>query len=165
MIIMRIRHMTAEDAEAVSRLVIGSWVETYGPLIGTEKARTFAEARYTPDRILTDLRRAHSETFVAETDGMVAGYAYGMVSKGILWLDRLHVARIHRGQGLGAALLHAVIVNYVGEPAISLEVIKANTRAVDFYTRQGFAVAEERDACGGIAGVPTLVMRKPMPRA
>jgi ribosomal protein S18 acetylase RimI-like enzyme len=58
-----------------------------------------------------------------------------------------------------------VIVNYVGEPSISIEVIKGNDRAIRFYEREGFVTTEERDACGGISGVPTLVMRKAISRA
>jgi ribosomal protein S18 acetylase RimI-like enzyme len=61
--------------------------------------------------------------------------------------------------------MHAVMINYLGEPAISLEVIKGNDRAIRFYEREGFAVTEERDACGGIGGVASLIMRKPLPRA
>lgn len=163
---IRIRHMAKGDTDAVSGLLIASWTDTYGPLIGAERSRIFAQSRYAPDRVAADLGRAHSESFVAETNGgTIAGYAYGAVSKGILWLDRLHVDGRHRGKGIGSALLHAVMINYLGEPAISLEVIKANAGAVDFYTGQGFEIAEERDACGGIAGVRTLVMRKPLPRA
>lgn len=162
----RIRHMTASDAGAVSRLVMASWVSTYGPLMGEERAAAEAGKRYRPDMIAADLARPHSESFVAEAvEGPIVGYAYAKVAKGVLWLDRLHVSAQHRGRGLGSALLHAVIANYVGEPSISLEVIKGNDRAVLFYQREGFAILEERNACGGIGGVPTLIMRKPMSRA
>ena len=35
-------------------------------------------------------------------------------------------------------------------------------RARAFYAKHGFAVVEERAACGSMQGVPTLVMRLPL---
>ena len=161
-----IRHMREADAEAVSALVSGSWRRTYGPLMGEERAATETAARHQPAMILKDMGRPHSESFVARTpQGEVVGYAYARVSKGVLWLDRLHVLPDWQGKGCGAALLHAVMLNYVGEPSISAEVIKGNDAALRFYEREGFAALEERDACGGIGGVPTVILRRTLSRA
>lgn len=162
----RIRHMTAHDVEQVAALIHASWVSTYGPLMGDAKAAEESAKKHQPAMIASDMKRMHSESFVAEEPtGRIVGYAYAKVTKGVLWLDRLHVAPDHRGSGLAAGLLHAVIVNYIGEGSISLEVIKGNDRAIRFYEREGFMVTDERDACGGIGGVPTLIMRKAISRA
>lgn len=161
-----IRHMTVDDAEAVSALLSQSWDRTYAPLIGQEKVRAQNSERHSPDRIAADLRRPHSESFVAVTgDGAVVGYAFADVVKGVLWLDRLHVAADHQGTDVAAGLLHAVMANYVGEPSISLEVIDGNERAIRFYEKQGFEVVERKGACGSIDGVPALVMRRGLSRA
>lgn len=162
----RIRHMTADDVEQVSALIHASWVSTYGPLMGEAKAGEESAKKHQPEMIAADMKRMHSESFVGEeATGRIVGYAYAKVTKGVLWLDRLHVAPDHQGSGLAAGLLHAVIVNYIGEGSISLEVIKGNDRAIRFYEREGFMVTDERDACGGIGGVPTLIMRKAISRA
>jgi ribosomal protein S18 acetylase RimI-like enzyme len=161
-----IRHMTADDAEAVSALLCGSWERTYTPLMGAEKVRAQNETKHGPESLTADLERPHSESFVAVADdGAVVGYAYAIVTRGVLWLDRLHVAPEQQGSGVAANLLRAVMVNYVGEPSISLEVIDGNDRAVRFYEKQGFDVIERRSACGSIDGVPALVMRRPLSRA
>jgi ribosomal protein S18 acetylase RimI-like enzyme len=158
--------MTAHDAEAVSVLLSGSWERTYTPLMGAEKVRAQNEKKHGAESLKADLERQHSESFVAVADdGAVVGYAYAIVTKGVLWLDRLHVAPDHQGSGLAAGLLHAVMTNYVGEPSISLEVIDGNDRAVRFYEKQGFEVIERKSACGSIDGVPALVMRRPLSRA
>lgn len=162
----RIRHMTTDDVEQVAALIHASWVATYGPLMGEAKAEQESAKKHQPAMIAADMKRMHSESFVGEEpSGRIVGYAYAKVTKGVLWLDRLHVAPDHQGSGLAAGLLHAVIVNYIGEGSISLEVIKGNDRAIRFYEREGFMVTEERDACGGIGGVPTLIMRKAISRA
>lgn len=162
----RIRHMEPDDAPGASALLTASWLRTYGPLMGEDRAAAEAARKYQPETIVADMRRPHSESFVAEApDGAIVGYAYAIVPKGVLWLDRLHVAPEHQGTGLAAALMHALIINYLGEASISVEVLKANERAVRFYEREGFVVTGEKDACGDVAGLATLVMRKPIPRA
>jgi ribosomal protein S18 acetylase RimI-like enzyme len=154
------------DVAQVAALIHASWVTTYGPLMGAEKAEAESAKKHQPETIAADLTRAHSESFVAEEPGgSIVGHAYAKVVKGALWLDRLHVVPGHRGSGVAAGLLHAVIANYVGEGSISLEVLKGNDRAIRFYEREGFVTTEERDACGAIGGVPTLVMRKGISRA
>ena len=161
-----IRHMRPTDVDAVAALISASWVSTYGPLMGAERAATESAKKHQPAMIAADMTRKHSESFVAiADDGAVIGYAYAMVAKGVLWLDRLHVVPAYRGQGAAAGLLHAVILNYVGDASISLEVLKGNDRAIAFYAREGFVVTDERDACGGIGGVPTLIMRKAISRS
>lgn len=162
----RIRHMTAADVDAVSVLIHASWVKTYGPLMGAGRAEQESAKRHQPQQIAESLKRPHSESFVAETlGGTIVGYAHAICPKGVLWLDRLHVAPDHQGTGLAANLMHAVMINYLGEPSISLEVVKGNDRAIRFYEREGFVVTGETSACGGIGGVAALIMRKPLPRA
>jgi ribosomal protein S18 acetylase RimI-like enzyme len=161
-----IRHMRSDDAAAVAALIHASWTGTYGPLMGADRAETESARKHQPEMIAADLTRMHSESFVAQdAAGAIVGYAYAKVTKGTLWLDRLHVVPEHRGKGLAAGLLHAVIANYIGDASISLEVLKGNDRAIRFYEREGFVTTEERDACGGIGGVPTLIMRKAISRA
>lgn len=157
--------MTGEDAAEVAALLAGSWRRTYTPLMGAEKADAEA-AGFTAGRLAADLKRPHAEAFVALSEtGEIAGYAHAFVEKGILWLDRLHVLPAQQGSGIAQALLQAVMTSYVGEPSISLEVIEGNDRAIRFYEKNGFELAERKSACGSIQGVPTLVMRRPLPRA
>lgn len=161
-----VRHMLDADAEAVSELVSASWRRTYGPLMGEDRAAAESAARHQPAMIRRDMGRPHSESFVAHTpQGEIVGYAYARVTKGVLWLDRLHVQPRWQRKECGAALLHAAMANFVGEPAISVEIVKGNDDALRFYERKGFDLVEERDACGGIGGVPTLILRRTLSRA
>jgi ribosomal protein S18 acetylase RimI-like enzyme len=161
-----VRHMLDADAEAVSELVSGSWRRTYGPLMGEDRAAAESAARHQPAMIRKDASRPHSESFVAHTpEGEIVGYAYARVAKGVLWLDRLHVHADWQGRGCGATLLHAAMANFVGEPAIFVEIVKGNDDALRFYEREGFALVEERGACGGIGGVPSLILSRALSRA
>ena len=161
-----IRHMREADADAVSALLIASWDRTYAPLMDAAKVRAQNDTRHQPEHIVSDMARPHAESFVAVAeDGKVVGYAFADVTKGVLWLDRLHIDPQYQGTGVAAGLLQAVIANYVGERSISLEVIEGNDRAIAFYRKQGFEVTERKGACGTIEGVPTLIMRRVISRA
>ena len=97
----RIRHMKPDDAAGVSALLSASWLNTYGPLMGDERAAAESAKKHQPATIAVDMTRPHSESFVAEVaDGAIVGYAYAIVPKGVLWLDRLHVAPRTRARDL-----------------------------------------------------------------
>ena len=58
-------------------------------------------------------------------------------------LDGLCVSRAARGQGVGSALLEAIVTEARarGYPAVRLDVVDTNWRAKALYERQGFVVA------------------------
>ena len=70
------------------------------------------------------------------------GWLSGDVDNERFLLDGLCVDAPARGQGLGAALLNAICAeaHLRGFPAVRLDVIASNTRAIALYRRLGFAV-------------------------
>ena len=58
-------------------------------------------------------------------------------------VQALHVAQAARGMGIGKALLEEMTAV---EPEVSLWTFQANTRAIAFYLREGFAEAERTGA-------------------
>ncbi|TIN54865.1 MAG: GNAT family N-acetyltransferase, partial [Mesorhizobium sp.] len=69
------------------------------------------------------------------------------------------------GSGLAVDLLHAVLAAHAGIPSIALEVIEGNERAIAFYRKHGFEVAERRPAAHGVGGHASLIMRRMLPMA
>lgn len=70
-------------------------------------------------------------------------------------VQALHVAQAARGMGIGRALLDEV---KAGEPEISLWTFQANTRAIAFYRREGFAEADRTDGQGNDEHLPDVRM-------
>ncbi|MFV0254162.1 MAG: GNAT family N-acetyltransferase [Beutenbergiaceae bacterium] len=64
---------------------------------------------------------------------------------GVLVMDGICVAQEHRGQGVGSALLTAVLdhARSRGDSAVQLSVIDSNPRAEALYRRTGFEVVSE----------------------
>ena len=84
---------------------------------------------------VADVMLPGQEVWVAEIDGVVAGFA--AIHEG--WLEHLYVAPAHQGKGLGSALLGHAMTRHPG--GLQLYAFQRNTRARDFYERHGF-VAE-----------------------
>lgn len=163
-----IRRTRADDVSDVAALVAGSWRRTYAPLMGEERAVSSSADRHLPQEFLKEIDDRRYASFVAAADdGTIVGHAMAeRLVDGDVWLERLHIEPAHFGSGLAADLLHATIAAFTGEANLmSLEVLEGNHRAVAFYRKQGFEVAERKDACGGIEGVPTLVMKRVIARA
>lgn len=162
-----IRRMREADAGAVSTLLAGSWKRTYAPIIGHERVSQASVTRHSPAKLSAELHDPDIMAFVAEdNEGTVIGHAMARMDRNRdVWLERLHVLPALFGSGLATDLLHAVLAAHAGLPLIALEVIKGNDRAIAFYAKHGFLIAEEKESCGDMADTPTLVMRKILPRA
>jgi predicted N-acetyltransferase YhbS len=159
--------MAPGDIPAVAALLGTSWRRTYAPLIGAERAAAESDLRHRPEKLERELTRSQVMAFVAENDGnTISGHAMMDIDDhGQAWLERLHVRPEDLGSGTGALLLHAAIDAVDEKPSLALELIRGNERAQAFYPKHGFVVEGQRDACGSMNGVPTLIMRLRLPPA
>ena len=76
-------------------------------------------------------------------------------------LHQLYVSPSAQKQGIGRALMLAVLEHTSGAERLELEVEPANTRAVRFYRNWGFVEAGHVANCGRPgSGIPAIVMAK-----
>ncbi len=138
---MRLRPAVPEDAPPLAR-VLGDWVRETGwmPVL---------HSREEDLGFLRHLIEA-AEVMVAEDGGLL----------GFLALEgdevrALYLAPEARGRGIGRALLERA---KAARGRLWLWVFEANGRAVAFYEREGFRVAERTDGSGNEEGLPDLRM-------
>jgi GNAT superfamily N-acetyltransferase len=121
--------------------ILGDWVRGTGwmPVL---------HDREEDERFLAGLLNTHSVR-VARSGAEVLGFlAHDGGS-----ITALYIADGARGQGIGRAFLEDV---KAVESEIALWAFQANVRAVSFYQREGFAVADETDGRGNDEGLPDL---------
>jgi GNAT superfamily N-acetyltransferase len=94
--------------------------------------------------------------FIAEVDGVAAGYAYAEIvehpatpflhAHNLVYLHHISVIRVHRRHGVGRALIEAVRATAaeVGVPRVALDVWTFNEDARAFFCRLGFEPYNER---------------------
>ena len=138
-----VRPAQVEDVEAMARMHMRSWQETYRGLMPDhvldDPGLVAARERFWT-AVLTDERFRTSRAAVAERDGAVIGVALAGPSEdptfaGITHLYVLYVLAAEHGSGAGTALLDAVLAPE--EPA-TLWVADPNPRAQAFYRKHGF---------------------------
>jgi ribosomal-protein-alanine N-acetyltransferase len=158
----RLRRMTAGDLPAVLDL----------------EHDLFPEDAWTPEMFASELRDDLSDRYylVAEEDGRVVGYAglLAPVSRrtrrgrgGQADVLTMAVASSQWGQGIGSALLEALLAEAAGRGCaeVFLEVRVDNPRAQRLYRRYGFAGVGLRRGYYQPSGTDALVMRRPLDSA
>ena len=113
------------------------------------------------------LRSRYAHFPMAEDEDRVVGYAIAQYLTGndVADIQNIAVVESHRGRGIGAALLDAVLEWAVdqGASAIMLEVRADNVVAQSLYASRGFEVIATRAQYYQPAGIDALVMRKEVP--
>ena len=124
-----LRTMRDVDMPALADMWVESWRDVF-PDIDFEARRTWFYDRMAAHRA-TGVRIA-----VAETASVLQGFI--TVDTANQFIDQLAVARAALGRGVAQALIAEA--RRLSPRRLLLDVNEANTRAVRFYQRQGFAV-------------------------
>lgn len=127
---MTVRDYKAADFPAVCRIYVDAKREE---LKFEPRAITVTPLEQ-DDGILTAFKESHVIVF---DDGAVRGFAATFAGQ----LRALFVHGDARGNGIGQALLDAVVANEA--EGVSLNVAKSNLDAQRFYVRNGFSIASE----------------------
>ncbi len=136
---MRIRHATPTDADALAALQTASWQDAYAALL---------PAAFLRDAYPALCRAAWHDTLadpppgavlLAEDEHRVIGLIATWLRGGAAYVDSLHLAPGHRGQGLGARLLGDALacLAAMGARGARLTIIEGNEGARRFYARHG----------------------------
>jgi predicted GNAT family N-acyltransferase len=111
-----------------------------------------------PEELERDEHDATALHLVAVAGGVVVGTCRLLVGGGSARLQRMAVARSHRGRGVGADLLGAAHRWARAAGATEVE-LHAQLTAREFYARAGYvAEGEEFED----AGIPHVLMRRPL---
>jgi len=145
-----IRRATPADAEAIARVHVQAWQESYRELV----PQAAIDARTVETRIAqwqNTLVRLGRATFVVEHDGVISGFASG---GGILWtglptsceVSALYLLDAIKRRGLGRGLLGALFGELRARNFTSagLWVLTGNTPARRFYEAMGGRLGESR---------------------
>jgi GNAT superfamily N-acetyltransferase len=144
-----LRPAVPEDAAEVAELHLAARLAAVPlmppPVHGDEEVREWLRGRVTAPA-------QGEETWVAEAEGRVVGYA--RVSRD--WLDDLYVAPAWTRRGVGSALLQLVMALRPG--GFSLWVFETNTPAQAFYAHHGLFPAERTDGRDNEEKAPDIRM-------
>ena len=125
----RLRPATAADVDYLWRL----YRQLMRPL--TEELMRWSDDR---QRVVVEAGLAAGGTSVIVVDGADVGWLQVREDPAALFLGQLYIEPAQQGDGLGTAILRdlGARASRAGKP-VTLNVMKNNTRAADFYRRGG----------------------------
>ena len=124
-----VRDFQAEDLNRIMEL----WLET------NIQAHDFIEKSYWQDHFDEVMEiLPNASVYVYEDNGSIEGFI-GLVDN---YIAGIFISNDNQSRGIGRQLLHHVKGNH---NELSLKVYEKNQRAVKFYLREGFLVAEKQE--------------------
>lgn len=151
---MEIRRATAGDAALVTRLNREVQQLHAGALPHLFKPPS--DEAFPPGAFAELIADDDAFVLIGEVGGEAVGYLYGQVAHrpanamrhtlDVGYVHHLSVDRAHQGHGYGERLLGEAVALFraKGIPRVELDVWAFNTNAQRFFTRQGFAVFNQR---------------------
>lgn len=145
---MTIRGAVASDTEAICGFGSRYVVDFYAPILGAQAARSQVDTWWSDAAMRPAV--VAGTVIVALRDGEIVGVAQVDIDLTPPMIWKLYVHPSLRGHGIGPRLLDAVLARLPRDAtSVGIEHFTANTRAGDFYEREGFHVDRVEDAASG----------------
>jgi ribosomal protein S18 acetylase RimI-like enzyme len=139
----------AADLSLVARLAREIWHRHYPGIISTAQIDYMLARGYSRDALAQYLDTPDAGLALAKRDDDCVGFVgwYRIDASEAMKLDKLYVLPEHQGAGIGRALIEHVVAraDAAGCTSVSLNVNRANVKAVRAYERCGFAIRERGD--------------------
>lgn len=135
----------AEDLPTIGHLARQIWPVAYARILSDAQLSYMLRLFYSPQSLAEQVSHGQ-QFFILHAPQPIGFAAIGPAGDGAWKLHKLYVLPQEQGKGLGRALLHFVLekAKAQGAASIILQVNRHNP-AKDFYTREGFHIAAEKD--------------------
>ena len=141
-----IRRWNRADLAGVQQLLRDTWRDAYGGFIPRHDLDDYLARHYPISKFEELLADPDVTGLIAEEDGALAGYAklFQARAEQRFYLHQLYILPGHQGTGIGRRLMTVAEerARELGFDRIWLGVMIQNVRAVKWYQKLGFTVAE-----------------------
>ncbi|MDE3000095.1 MAG: N-acetyltransferase [Gemmatimonadota bacterium] len=97
-------------------------------------------------RELHELRFASQDVHIIQYQGIDVGYFSTSSTADSVRVDQIFILPEYQRKGLGSACMSRIVADArAREKAVTLQVLKINTRGIAFYRRLGFSIVDEDD--------------------
>lgn len=139
---VHIRPLATGEMDVVIDLSQRIWPQAYAGILTAAQIGNLLARIYSPENLAQEIADGHC-FWLAEVRDEPLGYASGYREGRTIWLKKLYVLPQCQGQGVGRALMNAVIAAFLPADEVRLFVNNGNLAAQRFYERCGFVRAAE----------------------
>ncbi|WP_278101257.1 GNAT family N-acetyltransferase [Microbacterium proteolyticum] len=146
--LVTIRGAVESDTEAICDFGSRYVADFYAPILGAEAAQSQVDTWWSDAAMRPAV--VAGTVIIALRDGEIVGVAQVDIDLTPPMIWKLYVHPSLRGSGVGPRLLDAIeAILPADATSVGIEHFTANTRAGDFYEREGFLVDRVEDAASG----------------
>jgi diamine N-acetyltransferase len=168
---MQIRIANISDAEIISSLMITTFDETFGHLFDDRQILLdYFEAFFSVDKIRNGIQKENNVFWLAFMDDKPVGYAKlketspskFVIGTKVSQLQKIYVLKEFLSMKIGLELQEILLqkATDLGSKQICLSVFVENTRAINFYLKNGFERVGEHEFQIGTYVFDFIAMRK-----
>jgi ribosomal protein S18 acetylase RimI-like enzyme len=162
-----LRPWLRSDLPAIQRLLLDTWLDTYGSFIPREDLASYLQAHYSQSKFEALIDDPDVTGLVADAVGAVVGYAklYHARVEQRFYVHQLYILPAKQGLGLGHRLMACAEerARDLGADRIWLGVMVKNAQAVAWYQKLGFTAIETSPFVMGSTTVDHFVGYLPLP--
>lgn len=144
----KIRQLTVADAQALRKISIETFQDTFGAQNSAENMAAYLASAYNLPKLQAELATAGSRFYFVEHDHEPVGYLKLNVGdaqseamgKDALEIERIYIRPAFKGHGLGSAFIEQALTlaREAGKTKVWLGVWEHNEPAKAFYAKRGF---------------------------
>jgi len=139
-----------DELGTLRSLAEDTFIDTFAEANSPENIAAYTSKTFSLEQVSNEFHLRDSHFFFARLDGEIAGYLklntrLAQTEQGLenaMEVERIYAKRAFQGKGIGKALMQKSIkvANNKNVDWLWLGVWEKNTRAIEFYQRQGFQI-------------------------
>lgn len=146
---LSIQQATIADCSLINALASRIWEPTYGHILSKEQLNFMFEMMYAPDNIRKQMEEQGHTYFILSSDGEPCGYiSIEQPGPDLFILQKIYLLPSMQGKGAGRFMVECGF-NYIKEkhpaPCQVMLYVNRENKALEFYKRLGFHIADTRD--------------------
>ncbi len=148
---MKFRIATTEDCATINGIASRIWAPTYAHLMSPEQLDYMFDMMYAPENLVKAMTTGGQIFLIfSDDDGEDLGYvSYETLGNHDFYLQKIYLLPSRQGKGSGRRMLELFLEYLRGiDPEagrLGLNVNRENSKAIEFYRRNGFEIAGRRD--------------------
>lgn len=143
------RKATLEDCSLIRSLASRIWEPTYGHILSKEQLDYMFEMMYSPESIRLQMEEKGHTYFLFYFDGLPCGYiSIEQPEKEVFIFQKIYLLPSMQGKRIGRYMVEhgfGYIKSIHPEPCTAMLYVNRENKALEFYKRMGFHIADTRD--------------------